>query len=254
MSIVPVTDPEIIAPLFAGWNETMIWSYLTGCMGWAFAPAGQQAACAQILTADFCFFAGQPSPELAAHRPPQAGEFAILVPQNEAWARCIEAAWAGRAQRRTRYAFYKESAGFDPAALAAMAVPPAPYGLKPIEQAEYEQIMASDWGAADLCGQFADYADYQRRGIGRAILLNGRVVAGASSYTVYKGGIEIEIDTHPAHRRRGLARACGAALILACLEQGLYPSWDAHNPASAALAQSLGYRFEKEYPVYEVAW
>ena len=51
----------------------------------------------------------------------------------------------------------------------------------------------------------------------------------ASSYTVYRGGIEIEIDTHPDHRRRGLARACGAALMLECLKRGLY-SWDAQNP------------------------
>ena len=30
-------------------------------------------------------------------------------------------------------------------------------------------------------------------------------------------------------RNRGLASACGAALILECLERGLYPSWDAHT-------------------------
>ncbi len=34
--------------------------------------------------------------------------------------------------------------------------------------------------------------------------------AGASSYSVYKGGIEIEIDTSSEYRRRGLATACGA--------------------------------------------
>ena len=40
--------------------------------------------------------------------------------------------------------------------------------------------------------------------------------------------------------------------MLECLKRGLYPSWDAQNPASAALAKSLGYRFDREYPVYEV--
>ena len=61
------------------------------------------------------------------------------------------------------------------------------------------------------------------------------LVAGASSYTVYDGGIEIQIDTQLKHRRKGLAAACGAKLILECLERGLYPSWDAHDRRSAAL-------------------
>ena len=32
----------------------------------------------------------------------------------------------------------------------------------------------------------------------------------------------------------------------------MYPSWDAQNPASAALAEKLGYHFDKEYTAYEV--
>ena len=35
---------------------------------------------------------------------------------------------------------------------------------------------------------------------------------------------------------------CGAALILECLERGLYPSWDAHDTVSLALAEQLGYQ------------
>ena len=51
-------------------------------------------------------------------------------------------------------------------------------------------------------------------------------MAGASSYTVYDGGIEIEIDTRPDVRRLGLALACGARLILtawtgACTPAGM---------------------------------
>ena len=53
-------------------------------------------------------------------------------------------------------------------------------------------------------------------------------------------------------RNRGLASACGAALILECLERGLYPSWDAHTEISAALAEKLGYHVSHPYVVYEV--
>ena len=146
-------------------------------------------------------------------------------------AAAIEAAWGQQARRCARYAFHKTAEGFDPAALArfAAALPPG-YGLRPMGREEYRQALASGWGARDLCAQFADERDYCRRGLGVAVLQEGRLVAGASSYTVYRGGIEIEIDTHPDHRRRGLARACGAALMLECLKRGLYPSWDAQNP------------------------
>jgi len=80
---------------------------------------------------------------------------------------------------------------------------------------------------------------------------DGVPVSGASSYSSYRGGIEIEIDTKEEYRRRGLARICGARLILECLDRGLYPSWDAQNPGSAALAKQLGYRMEGTYTAYE---
>ena len=65
------------------------------------------------------------------------------------------------------------------------------------------------------------------------------------------GGIEIEIDTKEECRRRGLALACGARLILECLDRGLYPSWDAANLDSVRLAEKLGYRFDRAYTAYE---
>lgn len=85
-------------------------------------------------------------------------------------------------------------------------------------------------------------------------MMDGLIVSGASSYSAYRGGIEIEIDTKEEYRRRGLALACGAKLILECLDRGLYPSWDAHNRCSAALAEKLGYRLDYAYDAYEIQW
>ena len=92
----------------------------------------------------------------------------------------------------------------------------------------------------------------RKYGLGAAILKDGELVSGASSYTSYRGGIEIQIDTREDYRRQGLAYICGAKLILECLERGWYPSWDAQNPGSAALAQKLGYHLDHEYTAYEV--
>ena len=42
------------------------------------------------------------------------------------------------------------------------------------------------------------------------------------------------------------------ALILRCLKENLYPSWDAQNINSVHLAEKLGYEFDHEYIAYEV--
>ena len=84
------------------------------------------------------------------------------------------------------------------------------------------------------------------------ILKDGVIVSGASSFGRYREGIEIEVDTLPSERRKGLASAACAALILRCLDEGLYPSWDAQNLSSVGLARKLGYEFSHEYPAYEL--
>ncbi len=42
-------------------------------------------------------------------------------------------------------------------------------------------------------------------------------------------------------------------VILQCLDEGLYPSWDAQNMISVHLAEKLGYEYDHEYMVYEVS-
>lgn len=120
------------------------------------------------------------------------------------------------------------------------------YALKKMEEAEYNICKENGW-AYDLVSQYKDYKAYKNLGLGIVVLKDGELVAGASSYSRYDKGIEIEIDTQEDHRRKGLAYACGAKLILECLEEGLYPSWDAQNKWSV----TLGYHFSHEYVAYE---
>ena len=77
-------------------------------------------------------------------------------------------------------------------------------------------------------------------------------MAGLTEEQCKAQGIEIEIDTREDYRRQGLAYVCGARLILECLDRGLYPSWDAQNKASVALAEKLGYHYSHTYTVYEI--
>lgn len=136
----------------------------------------------------------------------------------------------------------------DRLAAFAAALPPG-FSLSPILAGHYPLLTSQDW-SRDLCGNFRDGPDFARRGLGVIALRDGVPAAGASSYAVWDGGIEIQIDTRPDLRRRGLALSCGARLILTCLDQGLLPSWDAHDRRSAALAEKLGYRLDRPYPAY----
>lgn len=234
-----------IAPLFSGWSETLIWSVLQGHMGYAITDNDAAPSAAQVVLGDFCFFAGKPSVAFAAKAAARE-----IVPQNEAWSEAIEQAFGCRAQRRLRYAILKEPGVFSRTKLQKyIDALPAEYELRLFDEQLYHQSKREDW-SRDFCACFADASDFLSRGVGVAILHNGIFVSGASSYSVYDGGFEIEIDTKPEFRKKGLASACGAKLILTALENDLYPSWDAFDLRSVALAEKLGYHVDHPYIIY----
>lgn len=238
-------DVHAIAPLFDGWEETLIWSCLQGCMGYAIADNDQKPSAALITVGDFCFLAGVPNHALAAK-----ATAPILVPRDEEWGEVIESVWKNQVDKRLRYAIKKEPHVFDINKLTGY-VNTLPDGcvLSLFDEEIYERSLREQW-SKDFCAQFSDCNDYGKRGLGVAAIYRGELVSGASSYTVYHNGIEIEIDTKPEFRQRGFAAACAAGLILECLKRGLYPSWDAIDLRSVALAEKLGYHRDFPYTVY----
>ena len=120
-----------------------------------------------------------------------------------------------------------------------------------IEKEDVAALMQEEW-SHDFCCNYKDANDFMQRGIGVVICDEDEIVAGASSYTSYREGIEIEIITRQDYRKKGLAHASGAKLILECLQRGLYPNWDARNMTSVRVAKDLGYTYLAPYTVYEV--
>ncbi len=115
---------------------------------------------------------------------------------------------------------------------------PVGYTLQRVPLDLFERFTAFEY---DLTRNFRDAAHFIDAGFGFAVLYHDEIVAGCSSFTLWDGLAEVEIDTAAEHRRRGLALATGAALVLHCLDHGLTPCWDAANPESAALATRLGF-------------
>ncbi len=241
----------IISKIFDNWNETLIWSCLQGIMGGIHTNPVEDAAMA--ILGDFAFYAGNPNEELVRFKPEDCKQdFIIMVPQNDEWGKLIEKCYGDKAKKVTRYAIKKEPDVFDVEMLKQVVLGlPDGYELKMIEKTEYNMCRENGW-SRDLVSQYKDYETYKNLGLGVVVLKDGEVVAGASSYSTYDKGIEIEIDTRKDHRRKGLAYVCGAKLILECLDRSLYPSWDAQNKWSVALAEKLGYHFSHEYVAYEI--
>lgn len=243
--IYELKDTSKAEALFAGWQETLIYSCLQKVMGKIYVTDICFPKSALAYVGCFGFYAGEPNRELVVNR--QDG-FSILTPQSEPWARLIEECLPS-AKKAVRYAIKKDTK-FDRKTLEKnVSELPDGYELKMIDSELYNKCLMSP-ATADFVSSFDNKEHFLKMGRGVLIVKNGEIVAGASSYTRYNEGIEIEVDTVKQERRKHLATVACSALILNCLEEGLYPSWDAQNMASVRLAEKLGYEFDHEYVVY----
>ena len=246
-------EAKYVKQLFDNWEESLIWSCLDGTMGHLYATGGDNPRAVMAIIADFCFLAGEPDEELVRFKPKWCSQdFIIMVPQSDKWSLLIEKVYGKDANKVTRFATQKSNDTFNREKLKSMEQNlSSEYHLEKIDKELFDQCKANDW-SHDLVSHYPDYESYQRLGLGVVAMKDNEILSGASSYTRYQDGIEIEIDTKEQHRRKGLALACGAKLILECMERNLYPNWDAQNKGSLELAEKLGYQFSHEYTAYEI--
>ena len=246
--IYELGDTTKAEKLFEGWEETLIYSCLQKVMGKIYVTDLESPKSAIAFVGCFAFYAGETNKELVSNKPKG---FIIMVPQNKAWEACIEECFPS-AKKVTRYAIKKDTK-FDKEYLISLVNElPGGYELRKIDERIYDMCLP-DPVTRDFVSSFDSKEKFLEIGRGMVILKDDRIVAGASSYTRYREGIEIEVDTVEEERRKGLATIVCAALILRCLDEGLYPSWDAQNMNSVRLSEKLGYEFDHEYTAYEVS-
>lgn len=249
-----VENSKELEALFKNTTDTVIISCLQGVMGRLYAS--QDRTSAMAFLGDFAFPVGRPDLELISYIFNSLDKkFCIIVPENDEWLKALVASDL-KGQVKSRYGLikdYNKPDVFDTAKLTEMAKMPLPegYSVKLIDNDLYEDIKSQEW-CRDFVNNFYDFDHFNMYGFGVVLLKGDEVIAGASSYSAFKEGIEIEIVTKEEYRRLGYARIMAATLILKCLERGLYPSWDAANIMSLELAKSLGYTPSGEYKVYEV--
>ena len=176
-----------------------------------------------------------------------------LFPQNKGWEKLIKECYPD-APRDTRYAI-KHDANFDKEKLQAMMdALPEGYELRIIDSKVYNLIKkVDDDDLIYLIDWFENKKQFLALGIGYAVIKEGKVVGGASTAYRFPTAIDIEVDVDKEHRRKGLASAASAKLILDCLDRGWKPTWDAANMKSVHLSEKLGYTFNYKYHCYWIS-
>jgi GNAT superfamily N-acetyltransferase len=240
-----------VGPLFDGIHNSLIQTFLQGYAGKAFCDDLTFPRCAAIRVRGFLFLGGDPRCENAREFAGEAlntPDDSVIIACDDEWLNLMEQAHAGKFTRGVRFATERRPEGFDKEHLRAlMRGVPAEYTLLGMDEEIYEAAMAEDW-SRDLCSFFPDADDYVERGIGFCVLKDERLVAGASSFSLHDDGLCVRVATQEDHRRKGLAKACAAALVLSCVSQKRVPSFDAPDAVSLTLAKDLGYKLRNEYP------
>ena len=221
---------------------------IEGGMGRVFADEQEEPSVA-LAVLDFHFLAGDPlrvnAPLL--FRLLQPGN--VVIAPTPAWRHLVTATYPDALTLYRREAFQARQFDVDKLRGFCQALPGG-FELRQVRPEEVTQF-ATDLGRS-LIYNFRSPEEFITRAVGMGILHQGRFVSGAAAAAVGGGKIEIEIQTHPQFRRRGLARAVAAALILYGLEHGMEACWDAANEPSAGLARQLGFHSTGKYEAYRL--
>lgn len=244
---VPPDARERLRPFFSAMPglDGCIEAGLSGDFGRAFVD-DIDAPSAALLSVDFSFLAGDAGRGAELVR--SCARPATFVVADGEWERLLRDVWGSDLQSYQRVRF--APGDWKRSRLEQLAADlPDGFTLASVGTDNVKQL-------AELADSFVynypSLESFLERGAAFAIAREGRLVAGCSSFTLAGGLLEFEINTHPDFRRRGLAAACGAAMILHCVNHGLEPCWDAHNPMSARLAERLGFVDAAPYTAYQV--
>lgn len=243
---------EKVATIFKGLNDTLILSCIQGHMGKLFVTEKENIKAAQIVVDIFVFFAGDSDSKDAKELINNLKAESLVIVNDENWKKLIEETYKETAKKFNRYSFIKDFSNLKYEHIKEyLNKIPKGYRLEKVDKA-IARSESFHKLSEDFTSQYDSIDDYLNRGVGYCILKDNEVVSCASSYSIYNGGIEIEIDTHIDYRRKGLATIVAAALIIDCLDKGVYPNWDAANLTSVALAEKLGYVLDKPYDTYYI--
>ncbi len=240
--------------LFEGIQDSMVIACIQGYMGTAYVDKLPNPSVGLIISGEYSFFAGDTQAECAVQLVEtlfelnESHETICIFPDDEPeWEDTLMKIKRNNPTAVSRYGIVQKDYNFDETLLKSYINKlPKGYILVMFDEELYNQALAEDW-AREFCETFESAKDYLNRGFGYAILYHKKLVAGTSTMTVYDGGAEVQVATHPDFRNKGLGMICAAAFILECQRKGIRACWDAANLISKKMALNLGYEYKGEY-------
>ena len=128
---------------------------------------------------------------------------------------------------------------------------PQGYFLRPMSAREFD---LPDVGVVPSA-YWRDAAQFLAHGGGWCIEQDGVVAAIAFTSFRFDDELEIGVETHPAHRGKGLALSAAVAMVRVALAAGLTPIWSCRqeNEASLRLALRLGFEIVRTGPYFRLS-
>jgi len=201
-----------------------------------------------LTVGSFWYFAGE-ARSLGGHQLMQRfPAYNILMPSPPAWVDCARELYGDQLKTFSRHSLSGAHLSADHLTRLLEASPQRARIL-PLSLDLARQVTEKPDNYLDL-SDFDSVADFSERGVGYVALEQEKVMGVAYSSLVCSYGIEVSIYVDKAYRRQGVATALGSQLLLACLQQGLRPNWDAANPESVKVAEKLGYTYLESYDAY----
>lgn len=235
------TNFDKIKPLFNDIRFFMGNSVLDGVMGKAYVDNTITPQIAFLAVRSYCFMSGNLSKEKLKNIIDKNFKNYILIPSDNLKSE-IENIYEDGIIKRQRFSIKKE-VKFNKTKLKDMLNKiPDKFEIIKINKNLSDRIKKEDFiNITD---------DYEKNGIGYCCMYNNEIIGVASSNIFYKDGIEVNIGVKENYRRRGIATALAANLILECLKENKKISWDADNMNSVRLAQKLGFEYDSTYDIY----
>ena len=237
-------ERRALLPFYADTQDTLLLSGLQGHLGRGFLSDNGQSAL--LMVQGFVFLSGKADGDFLAQAMAACDPGCFLTfSGSDDW--LLQAEKWGADIPMTRYRL-ETPAVFDVIRLQQLAAEPAGFQVVAADEPLYRACLSLPW-ARDCVSAFSGYEHFRERGLAVMAIQQGAIVAACGAYAFSDGQWEVEIDTHPAFRRRGLATACGAKFVLCCLERGVKPHWDAMTSISMTLARKLGFSHPQAYRV-----
>lgn len=238
-------------------REVLVRGAMEGTMGRVWVPELENSSYCLIQAGDFAYVLGlPPNGEQALDLKTQIYEsccHSFIKPGDDRWSIWLEDQFAGQYRLVSRYALKKDEHHFDVGAMKEYKSQlPEGVKIKQIDSKLYHLALKEEW-SRDFCVNFEDEEHFMKDGFGFVAMKGPEIISGCSAYGFSEGMLEIQIKTRKDYRRQGLALACAAAFLLECLERDLTPNWDPANLHLVELAEKLGYQYEREYQVYQLA-